>query len=110
MDVVPFHSFLWRLPVVATSTALIVMSTTSRISPETKPHYMSIKTARRAAERMRDHLQGHGKKTGAVIFHGGEPLLLALRMSQLVRQIRETFDGTGVETEDRHAVEPDAVQ
>jgi len=41
----------------------------------TQPHFISMDTVCRAAQRVREHAQVHGLKLVAFSFHGGEPLL-----------------------------------
>lgn len=41
----------------------------------TQPHFMSMDTVRKAAERVREHAIHHGLKSVSFSFHGGEPLL-----------------------------------
>ena len=41
----------------------------------TQPHFISMDTVRKAAERVREHAIHHGLKSVSFSFHGGEPLL-----------------------------------
>jgi uncharacterized protein len=58
---------------------------------------MSAPTARRAAERVREHCERHEKHDVAIIFHGGEPLLGGLdHLQTLVEVIESIFVGSSV--------------
>jgi uncharacterized protein len=95
----PFHSFLWK--VASRCNINCSYCYVYNLGDDTwraQPHFMSPETARRTAQRMREHLDRHGKKNAAIIFHGGEPMMLGpSRISQLVKQVREVFEGSGIE-------------
>jgi uncharacterized protein len=58
---------------------------------------MSEKVARKAATRIREHLNAHGKHDGNIIFHGGEPLLGGRKhLTMLISIIAETFTDSGI--------------
>lgn len=95
----PFHSFLWK--VASRCNINCTYCYVYNLGDETwkaQPHFMSPKTARRTAERMREHLKANGKTDAAIIFHGGEPMMLgAARLSALVNQVRDVFAGSGIQ-------------
>ena len=95
----PFHTFLWKI--ASRCNINCTYCYVYNLGDDTwkdQPHFMSAETARRTAERMREHLEANGKKDAAIIFHGGEPLMLGVkRLSALVKQVRDVFDGTDLQ-------------
>lgn len=98
-ETIPFHTFLWK--VASRCNINCTYCYVYNAGDETwkaQPPFMSSATARRVAERMREHLQAHGKTDAAIIFHGGEAMMLGpSRMGALVRQVREVFADTGIQ-------------
>jgi uncharacterized protein len=95
----PFHSFLWK--VASRCNINCTYCYGYNLGDDTwkaLPHFLSPRTARRAAERMREHLEAHGKKDAAIIFHGGEPMMLGTkRLAALVSEVRDVFAGTDLQ-------------
>src|SRR5579859_4216702 len=98
MTDLPFHTFLWK--VVSRCNMDCTYCYVYNLGDDTwkaQPRLMSPETALRTAERIRQHLDRHGKSDASIIFHGGEPMMLgARRMAQLIEQIQAAFDGSGV--------------
>ncbi len=96
--IVPFHTFLWK--VVSRCNINCSYCFVYNLGDDTwkeQPRFMSPTTARRTAERMREHLEQHGKKDFLLVFHGGEPMMLgARRMQTLIREVRKVFDGSEI--------------
>jgi uncharacterized protein len=62
-----------------------------------QPPFMSETVARRTAVRIREHCLKHNQRQGAVILHGGEPLLVGPEhLRQLGAILKDEFDGSGV--------------
>lgn len=75
-DVVPFFSFLWKIASrcnIDCTYCYVYHLTDQRWRDQ--PRFMSDKTARQTARRMREHLQAHDRHHALITFHGGEPLL-----------------------------------
>jgi uncharacterized protein len=98
-EIIPFHSFLWKVASRCNiNCSYCYVYNLADSSWSAQPHFMSPSTARQTALRMREHLERHGKRNAAIIFHGGEPMMLgARRMGALIRQIREVFDNGGID-------------
>lgn len=95
---VPFHTFLWKIASRCNlaCTYCYVYSLADG-GWRNQPGFMSSEVARRAAQRMREHLEQHDKRDAAIVFHGGEPMLGGVsQMSDLATIILETFAGSSI--------------
>src|SRR5262245_13138325 len=94
----PIHSFIWKVASRCNlNCTYCYVYNRSDHRWRRQPKLMSVTTARRAAQRVRDHCERHGKHDAAIIFHGGEPLLGGLgHIAELVETIEGVFEHSAV--------------
>jgi uncharacterized protein len=94
---VPFTQFLWKIASRCNldCTYCYVYHLADQRWRE-QPKFMSEKTARQTARRIREHLEAHDRRRLLITFHGGEPMLAgAKRMARYLEIIDEELISRG---------------
>lgn len=96
--ILPFHTYLWKVASrcnLNCSYCYVYNRADDRWREQ--PALMSTAVATRIAQRMREHLEAHGKRDASIVFHGGEPMIGGVaHLRELTSVIGEVFHGSDV--------------